>query len=40
MGDGDATSFDSVEYDDKLSFPYVIPAKPPSIVRHHQALFE
>jgi hypothetical protein len=40
MGDGDATSFDGVEYDNKLSFPYVVPAEQPSIVRHHQVLFE
>jgi len=40
VSNGDATSFDGVEYKDKLSFPYVIPAEPPSIVGHDQALFK
>jgi hypothetical protein len=35
VGDGDTTSFDGVEYEDELSFPYVVPAEPPSIVGHH-----
>jgi hypothetical protein len=40
MSDGDTTSFDSVEYEDEPSFPYVVPAEQPLIVGHHQALFE
>jgi hypothetical protein len=40
VGDGNATAFYGVEYEDELSFPYVVPAEPPSIVGHHQALFK
>jgi hypothetical protein len=40
VSDGDTTSFDSVEYEDELPFPYIVPAKQPSIVGYHQALFE
>lgn len=40
VGDGDATPFDSVEYEDELPLLYVVPAEPPSIVGHHQALFK
>lgn len=40
VGDGDATSFDGVEYEDELPSLYVVLAEPPSIVGHHQALFK
>jgi hypothetical protein len=40
VGGGDATSFDGVEYEDEFSFLYVVPAEPPSIVGHYQALFK
>jgi hypothetical protein len=40
VSDADTTSFNSVEYEDEFSFPYVVPAKQPLIVGHYQALFE
>ena len=40
VGDGDATSFDGVEYEDELPSLYVVLVEPPSIVGHHQALFK
>lgn len=40
VGDGDATSFDGIEYEGELSFPYVVSTEPPLIVGHHPALFK
>jgi len=40
VSDGDATSFDSVEYEDELSLPYIVPAEPPLIVGHNQPSFK
>jgi len=38
--DGYPTPFDSVEYEDKLSFLYPVRGEQPLVVGYHQALFE